>query len=375
MKTLKVEIVGDWLQVNNFFYAAASRCPNLESFTLQTDIMSIDIEDSLRKAISTWTALQSLTLPRYYLRLSVLEAVASLPELVSLELDYSNTFQYDHAAVVQDLSPNAFPKLQNFGFSSSPASACKLIQRNKPFFARLTEIHLNACYGTGDKDIQTFALHLGQGCPELTTLRLDLWLRPGFPKEDVSPLPSGVLKNLFPCRRLKIVVIGHPLPMTVNDVDVEQMATAWPDLIGFIGAYEPDSSLHVPQSMGNSLSILSTFAKQFPKMQVIGLFFASDKVVGFPGDLYPEHEFHNLEMLFVGLSAVPGGKLHDAAFLIASLCVQLPTVEIGPSQWYAGKDDPKWLDYRRQWEETTQFLEFAMRTKISGRAKMARTAG
>lgn len=375
MKILSVEIARDPLEVNNFLYAAPSRSPNLESFTLKTGVRSKDIENSLQKAISTWTALKCLTLPRYYLRPSVLEAVASLHNLVSLELDYLNMLRYDHAAVIQDLSPNAFPKLKTFSFSSDPASASKLLQRNMPFFARLLEIHLNACYGAGDRDIQTFVLHLGKGCPKLKAVRLDLWLRPGFPKEDVSPLPSGVLEGLFPCRRLKVLEVGHPLPITVNDVNVEQMATAWPDLIAFVGAYEPDASLSVPINMGNSLSILSVFAKHFPMMEVLGLFFAGDKVIGFSGDLYPENEFQSLERLCVGVSAVPGGKLHDAAFLIASLCTQMPTVEIGPSQWYAGKDDQKWQDYQRQWEETNQFLEFAMRTKISGRAKMASTGG
>ncbi|KAG8917286.1 hypothetical protein FRC01_002560 [Tulasnella sp. 417] len=118
MKVLEMEIVGDPLSVNNFFYAAATRSPKLESLTLKTDIKAMDVENSLRAAISNWTALQSLTVPRYYLRPSVLEAAASLPNLLSLQVNYLNKPQYDQAALLQDLPSNGFSKLETFGFNS-----------------------------------------------------------------------------------------------------------------------------------------------------------------------------------------------------------------------------------------------------------------
>lgn len=370
VKILEVEIVGDSFAVNNFFYAAATKSPNLESFTLKTEIRSMDIEDSLRRAIGTWTALQDLTLPRYYLRPSILEAVASLPNLINLHPGYSHKPQYDEAVVLRDLPKNAFPKLQAFSFNSDPASACRLIQDHTGFFARLSSVHLIAPYGAEDADIQKFVHHLGKTCPSLSQVRLDLWLKPGFRKEAVSPLPSGIIESLYPCRGMLLVEIDHPLPITINETDVECMATAWPSLSVFGVGYECDSSLSIPDNMGNSLSILSAFAKHFPEMRSLGLFFARDRLVGFQGDLYPEHEFRNLEALCVGVSAGPGGKLHEVAFLIASVCAQLPTLDIGPSAWCLCNHHPKWPDYQRQWEVTEQLLEFAMRIQISGRAKM-----
>ncbi|KAG9045181.1 hypothetical protein FS837_006874 [Tulasnella sp. UAMH 9824] len=373
VKALEVEIVSDSLTVNNFLYAAARKSPNLESFTLKTDKSSIDVEDALRKAIGTWTALQSLTLPRYYLRPSILEDVASLPNLMYLQHTYWHDPQYDEAAVLRDLPRNPFPKLESFSFNGDPASTCRLIQSHTEFFARLSGLHLTAPYGAGDADIQKFFHHLGKTCPDLLCVKLDLWLTREFRKEDVSPLPLEILESLFPCRGLEVLAIGHPFPVTINETDVERMATAWPSLSIFAVGYEFDSSLPIPGNMGHSLSILSAFAKHFPRMQVLGLFFASEKFVGFQGDLYPEHEFLNLEKLIVGVSAVPGGKLHDAAFLIASLCIQKPIIRAGQSEWYSGEEHPKWPDHRRQWGETEQLLEFAMRTKISGRAKMLKT--
>lgn len=210
LKVLEVEIVQQSLALNNFFYAAATRSPNLESFTLETDIRSRDVEDSFLKAIRTWTALQHLIIPSYYLRPSVLEAVASLPNLESLEHAYRHKHLCDEAAMLQTLPPNAFPKLTTFDFNAEPASALRLIQNEEQLFARLSDVHLNAPYCTGDTDIQKFVQHLGKGCPQLECVELDIWLRSEVRKEDVSPLPSGVFESLFPCRELALLQIRHP---------------------------------------------------------------------------------------------------------------------------------------------------------------------
>ncbi|KAG9045182.1 hypothetical protein FS837_006875 [Tulasnella sp. UAMH 9824] len=373
VKFLEVEIVDESLAINNFFYAAATRSPNLESLTLQTNIKSRDVEDSFLRAIRTWKALQHLIIPSFYLRPSVLEAVASLPNLTSLEHAYRHKHHCDEAAMLQNLPPNAFPKLKTFDFNSDAASALQLIQTEEGFFARLFDLHLNAPYCAGDTDLQRFVQHLGKGCPQLVCVELDIWLRPGFRPEDVSPLPSGVFESLFPCRELTMLQIRHPLPVTFDDTDMERMAMAWPALDTLSLRCEPHPSLSTPDSMGNSLSILSAFAKHFPKLEILGLFFAKDKVVEFHGDLCPEHEFHHLDELYVGVSAVPGDKLHDAAFLIASLCIRAPMIDIGPNRWYTGEDDSNWPEYRRQWEEIEMLLKFAMRAKTHVRAKVPRT--
>ncbi|KAG8968652.1 hypothetical protein FRC05_001458 [Tulasnella sp. 425] len=368
--SLEVELTGKVQAVNDFFYALAGRIPNLESFTLKTAIRALDIEDSLQRVISTWTSLETLKVPPYYLRPSILGAVASLPNLTTLEQDYTHCPPYDMATMLQELPPDALPKLENFGFNGNPASATQLAQTYPDLFARLNAIHLNAADGINDVEVLEFVGHLGISCLQLTYVSLNLCLSPIFRREGVNPLPVGVLEGLFPCRGLKMLEIGHPFPLTLNETDVERMATAWPNLTVFNANDEPDLSLPMRGDIGNSLSVLQAFAKHFPMMAELGLFFAQDEVPTFSGDLYPEFEFHRLEGLCVGVSAVPGGKLHDVGFLIASLCKVEPEIRSGVSNWYVGLDRPEWEEHERQWEETSKFLEFAMRTKDAGRARI-----
>ncbi|KAG8944659.1 hypothetical protein FRC04_001623 [Tulasnella sp. 424] len=369
VKYLEVELTGGVESVNDFFYALAQgRIPNLETFILKTPTPALDIEDSLQKVIGTWKILENLLVPPYYLRPSILGAAASLPNLKVLAQDYTHRPPYDLATTLKEFPQNAFPKLEKLGFNGNPTSAKQLASNYSSLFTRLEDIYLNAADGVNDAEVMEFVRHLGKNCPQLTAVLLDLCLSPGFRREGMSPLSVGVLEGLFPCRGLKTLIIGHPFPLTINENDVERMAAAWPELTILGMNEEPDLSLQTPGDTGNSLSILQAFAKHFPMMVELGLFFAQDQVPTFSGNLYPEFEFHHLKALRVGVSSVPGGRLHDVGFLIASLCKLEPEINVGVSDWYVGSDCPEWEEHRRQWEEASKFLEFAMRTKSACRA-------
>ncbi|KAG8919997.1 hypothetical protein FRC01_000983 [Tulasnella sp. 417] len=369
VKSLEVELTGDSPSINSFFYALGGRNLNLKAFTLQTPTRAMKIEESLQKAIRTWKNLETLKVPPYYLRPSILNATSSLPNLTVLQIDYTHHNPYDEAAVVQKLPENAFPQLESFGFNCDPASAQTLVQRYPGLFSKLTSVHIGEAGGINDKEVSNFLRCLGEKCAQLASISLNFRLGSGRGNEEVSPLTFKVLEHLFPCEELQVLEIGHPYPITFNETDVERMGAAWPELTVLNICNEPHSTIPISGDMGNSLHILSAFAKYLPLMEDLGLTFAEEQVPRFSGDLYPSFEFHTLDTLRVGVSAVPGGRLQDVGFLIASLCRVKPTIESGVSNWFEGIEPAEWSEYERQWEETNKCLEFAMRTKISGREK------
>lgn len=369
IKSLEVELVGDSHSVDDFFHALAGRTPNLKVFSLTTSTPAIAVEESLREAIGSWKKLESLMVPPYYLRPSITKVVASLPDLTVLEQCFDHHTPYDEAAMLKKLPEDAFPRLQTFGFNINPASARKFVQKHPAFFTRLTEIIIDSADGVGHKEVLELAGQLGKGCVGLTRISLNFCLGLIPQTEATSPLSFQVWESLFPCRKLKMLEIGHPYPLTFNETDVERMAVAWPNMVVFVVGNEPDFSQIIPGDMGNSPSILSTFARHFPKMERLGLFFTRDQTVRFSGDFYPEFEFHQLESLCVGVSAVPGGSSQEMGFLIASLCKAEPAIFIGASEWYIGRECPEWAEYQRQWEEASKSLELAMRTKHTTRMK------
>ncbi|KAG8913133.1 hypothetical protein FRC01_004716 [Tulasnella sp. 417] len=372
IKFLEVELTGSSQSIDDFFRALAGRTPHLATFDLRTRRAAKDIELSLRKAIGTWRNLDTLSLPPYYLRPSIMGVIASLPSLRHLQCDPTYYPPYDEAAMLKELPENAFPKLCSFAFNSNPPSALKLAIQSPDLFTGLTSIMIDAANSVGGEEVLKFVRHLGRECVRLSAVSLNLCLGWGPQGEVASPLSFGVLESLFPCRRLRRLVIGHPRPLSFTESDVERIAVAWPNLEIFDVCNEPDSSRPIPGATGNSLSILPIFAKHFPSMKSLGLFFAKDQDLDFSGNLYPEFEFQQLQSICVGVSPGPGAKSRDIGFLIASLCKVKPAIEIGASLWYAGADLPEWAEYQSQWLEASNFLQFAMRTKIASRANQTR---
>ncbi|KAG9028922.1 hypothetical protein FS837_003706, partial [Tulasnella sp. UAMH 9824] len=337
VKFLEVELTGDTESVSDFFYALAGRTPNLKEFILRTSTTAMNIERSLQKAVNTWKNLETLVIPPYYLRPDIMGAVASLPNLKHLEHDYKHQSTYDEVAMLQELPENAFPKLQTFEFNSNPAASQRLILKHPGLFSKLIKILIDSAESVNEEEVLKLVDQVGTPAT-------------GDPPTFIS---------------------AHPYPLTINGIQVKRMAAAWPELEIFNLCTEPDLSL-IRGDMGNSLSILRAFAKHFPMVETLGLYFAKNQVFTFSGDLYPEFEFRKLEKLDVGVSAVPRERLQEVGFLIASLCKQMPKIEVGVSGWYAETDHPDWATYRSQWMKVKGILKFAMRTKAASRATTSR---
>ncbi|KAG8976087.1 hypothetical protein FRB90_009353, partial [Tulasnella sp. 427] len=166
---LKVTLVGLKAEApNDFFAALESRKLNLRSFTLRCAISPAEVQKALSQAISTWKHLRHIDLPVFYLTPTILQAVVVLPELETMSLNYWERSIFEATAMVQELSPNAFPALKGFGFSCNFVSdALRLAQQSADLFSRLKSLHINAYNGVGNTDVLPFVRHLGQNCRDL----------------------------------------------------------------------------------------------------------------------------------------------------------------------------------------------------------------
>lgn len=189
VESLEVEVLGTSQSVNDFFSALAGRIPKLKSFTLKTHTPSLDIEGSLQKVIGFWKNLETLNLPPYYLRPSILEAAASLPNLTVLDQNYARYPPGDVAATLLELPQDPFPKLETFAFNANPVPAKRLLQQNTGLFNRLSAILLNATGGVNDGEVLEFTRQLGLTCPCLTQVSLDLSVEPTLQSGSITRSP------------------------------------------------------------------------------------------------------------------------------------------------------------------------------------------
>ncbi|KAG8980966.1 hypothetical protein FRB90_007370 [Tulasnella sp. 427] len=348
--------------INNFFAALEGRQLNLKSFTLRCSDAPEEVKQAFSQAVSTWTGLRYLSIPTFYFTPPVLQAVMVLPELVTLELNYLTKSDFEAPAVLQYLSPNAFPALEGFAFRSNLVSdALQIARESTESFSRLKTLHVNASDGVGNADVLAFVRHLGLNCQQLEQVSLNLCLTTKTEAQDLTPLSVGVLEGLFPCRGLKVMAIEHPLPITLHAADVERAAAAWPKMTELFLTSDPDLSYALTHSAGNSWLILPAFAQHFPCIQRLGLYFAKTDLdfLSSSGDLDPTFEFRELEVLTVGLSVAPG-EPEDVGRWIAGLCRENPEIEAGTSDWYVGSYwEEKWANVRK-WGEVEKFLKLSM---------------
>ncbi|KAG8986460.1 hypothetical protein FRB90_003993 [Tulasnella sp. 427] len=355
---------GDTDDINNFFAALEGHQLSLKSFTLRCPNGPEEVKHTFSQAVSTWTGLQYLNIPTFYLTSPVLQAVMVLPELVILELNYWVKSKFEAPAVLQYLSPNAFPALEGFAFMCNLVSdALRIARESAELFFRLKTLHVNASDGVGNADVLAFVRHLGLNCQRLEQVSLNLCVPIEAEAQDFTPLSVGVLESLFPCRGLKVLGIGHPLPITLHAADMERAATAWPKMTELSLTTDPDLSFPVSDATGNSWSLLPAFAQHFPRIRRLGLYFAkTDSFPSSSGDLYPAFEFRQPEVLVVGLSVAPG-EPEDVGRWIAGLCRKNPKIEARTSEWYVGsywREESANVD---KWKEVEKFLKLSMSAK------------
>ncbi|KAG8925657.1 hypothetical protein FRC00_003786, partial [Tulasnella sp. 408] len=359
---------------NTVFKAINNRTPSLITFYLQAKVQGISVDTSLARWLQTAVNIEEISVPPHYLTPTLTRALGSLPKLRSIKQSLNFTHSTHPSAGLQSLPPGSFPKLSQISFNATPSEAGTFLFTSQEIASRLDRIVLFAYGSLETEDILKFAQLVAQSCPMITELALDLFTIQDSGEQSVSSLPMTVLESLYPCTRCRSLEIGHPFPLTFQEEDVERMGRAWPQLTTLDVCSDPDFSFPFPPQVGSPLSILSVFAKALPRLKVLSLYLNMQEAPLFTGNLWPQHQFQNLEEVDFGLSPVPRGPSREVGFYVASLCKERPTVAYGASSWHTGNLPNDWTQTETAWKEIDDMLGFAMGVKRAGLSSLRESA-
>lgn len=314
----------------------------------------------LSQWISSLQHLTKLWLPPSYHSERIVAAAGGLRELKLFRIMKTSSVSPDDDGMQMEFRPNTFPALRTLEWNSTTTRAVRLLQPS-PQVEALESLYLSKTTFDGSVDVPAFTRHLGQACPRLRDLYLNLipeW-PPTIPLPR-EPLDIESLYGLAPCQSLARIQIGHPFPLTLSESDVHWISTTWRKLECLILCVSPNIGRPIEPRMGTSISLLPVFADVLPNLTHLGLYFQPDDEVRFSGDLYPQYQFKNLKTLKVGFSPVPGGQPEVVGFLLASLCgSSAPLIDAYRPPWNGWSGAHR----RVEWERVATVMGLAMRTK------------
>lgn len=357
---------------NEVFKALAHRTPALVSFHLEATVRGLSVDTSIARWLRTTANLEAVSLPPHYLTPALVRVLGSLPKLREIEQS-EYTYLSNSTRVLQCLPPGTFPKLVDISFSASLSEAQGFLLASQEVGYRLSRIVLHASGRLDSERILKFARLVTEICPALTGLGLNFSAVPRSGEQSLAPLTMALFESLYPCTQLQTLEIGHPLPFTFQEEDVEQMARAWPQMACFDVCPDPDYSFPLTSQLGSSISILSVFAKAMPELEVLSLHVNEQGAPPFTGNLYPRYQFQRLTALRFGLSLLPGGSSRQVGFYIASICKERPVISHGRTGWHSGAYPNDWIQTKRDWQEVEDTVYFAMEVKQEGLSSLRGT--
>lgn len=222
------------------------------------------------------------------------------------------------------------------------------------------------------QEIENVFAALGSCAPHLDRVRLVCCPVPLLAiSSSNASLSVDNIRPLFSCALLKEFHLWAPHSVPLKDDDVVEMGNSWPAMCSLVICPTPV----VRRDLGASFSILPSFAKNFPNLRELGLFFCKG-APEFDGDLHPEYQFTKLETLAVGLSPVRRGEAQDIGFLLASLCQRSPVIEPGTTGNHRGDGitEEEMADLVASCSEVRFQMNLAFRIKNSA-ARRIRIAG
>ncbi|KAG8961247.1 hypothetical protein FRC00_012868, partial [Tulasnella sp. 408] len=300
------------------------RVSTLESLRLTSPGFAHHISTPLSTLISSLPNLEHLELPSFFLTQEVVAAAARLPLLVEC-LSYSkwtkNAESYHESGMCFDFMPGSFPKLETLAFASLPNRMAEILQ-SPDHAGRLRLVMLDCPAYNSPQEVESVFAALGSGAQQLESVMLMCNPVPQLtPSSSKDSLSIETIRPLFSCTQIEEFHLYAPHFTPLKDEGVLEMARSWPAMWSLSLCPTP----LVKRDLGVGFSILPLFAKSFPNLQVLGLFFGKG-IPEFDGDLYPAYRFTKLETLELGISRIPKNKTRDIGFLFASLCQHPPSI-------------------------------------------------
>ncbi|KAG8945179.1 hypothetical protein FRC04_001158 [Tulasnella sp. 424] len=342
----------------------AHRTANLRSLRLLsfTKIRHMDIP--LATLISSSPKLVNIKLPAFFLTKEVVAAIAKLQFLTKLY--HSGWLKaekvYRDAEMCFEFTPESFPQLETLAFAALPTRMAKVFDATD-HVGRLRSVYLDCPAFNSSKEIETVFAKLAAGGSRLDSVQL--MCCPVYPLVSSSLNDSvsiDTIRPLFSCTRLGSLQLWAPHFVPLNEEDVVEMGKNWPLMHTLNLCPAPLAK----KDQGTGFDILAAFAKSFPHLRILRLFF-NKEIPAFDGDLHPVSRFRALERLGVGLSPAAEGKASEIGFLIASLCQSPPAIDYGTTGNRHGNDIPEeqMTKLAAGWSEVVSFLNLAFRIKNS----------
>lgn len=340
------------------------RIPTLTKLWIASFALVRHMNTNLASFIISLPKLVYLYLPGFSLTKEVVAAAAKLPELQVL--DHTEWIQpeetYEESGTCFEFTPGSFPKLVTLSFGSLPARMAEILQATD-HVGRLRTINLDCPAYFSTQEIKTVFANLAAGARDLNDVQLLCCpVRQLKGSSSNESLSIDTIRPLFSCTGITRFHLLAPHFEPLKDGDVVEMGASWPR----IGSLTLCPSPLVKREMGTRFDILPIFAKSFPNLRELRLFFGKE-VAEFDGDLYPAHQFMMLQILGVGLSPAPKGHAHDTGFLLASLCQKPPSIEFGVIVSHRGGSitEQQKADMEAGYSEVRSIMNLAFRVKAS----------
>ncbi|KZT33590.1 hypothetical protein SISSUDRAFT_1066019 [Sistotremastrum suecicum HHB10207 ss-3] len=245
--------------------------PNLESLKL---IASGEIDDVPRaqtaaiNAINLMTSLRSCALPSILVTPDMIRILSYKKSVKQLWLAPVALFVGRKAStrdvIDNGIIPERFPSLTELAINS--ARMLDFL----PYFSdghKLRTLHIDIEDQTRLR--QTLNL-IASSCKALTNFSLRL--SDSIPEDLItSPLTMEILQPLLSLHLIEILVIEHPLPPSLNDADMEQFATSFPEL-QYLELFVQSGCRNVVQTNLPTLGCLIPFAQHCRKLIALGIY-------------------------------------------------------------------------------------------------------
>ncbi|KAI0629373.1 hypothetical protein C8Q77DRAFT_1143590 [Trametes polyzona] len=202
--------------------------------------ISVAMSRRLNTAVSTLTQLQHLSLDaKYSLRCETLVAVATFPNLRSLDVDISAIPHVELTAALSNVAAPRFPRLENLVISAETRTIDMVLRHLVRGVLKRFRMKIGDPLPGDAEHLQPVLYTLAQKTSS-TLVELSIedrahyaqtlaYLRDDY-DDDRGWYSLSILAPLAALRQLRSFILRSNLPSTLTDADLEEMGRWWPQL-------------------------------------------------------------------------------------------------------------------------------------------------
>ncbi|KAG6820926.1 hypothetical protein H0H93_009700 [Arthromyces matolae] len=295
---------GDLFAIDNFFKDVVHRSPRIESFEFHSDILYHDLGPSLCNFLLGLPHLKTVVISDHLLTSDVVTALAKCPHLHSIRTNHnsdSNQME-DLENFMPVIGPAAFPCLKEMEIRSHIWNAVSFLTSEFPA-ARLRHLSVQTILIEEGNNVGELFKIVADVCPGIESLELSMTSH--LDAEHIQRTPGlqfGDLEPLLRCTSLTSLKLSVPAPLDVDNLDVGEMAAAWPRLRELRLNAKPERT--EPESKHITFEVMASFAQHCPQLEVLELYIESFYIPSLEARK-PLRNLRNLDLGLVGTNYTP----------------------------------------------------------------------